>query len=365
MRILWVTRGSAEASVDAGDAIYDRRICGPLQATHAVETLSAPRGGRLPQLARAAARLSAPETFAFDSDETIERIRQANEAHRADAIVFSHEHLDRLAARVRRRLGGKAPAFVSIRHNITSDAMASILSDLPPMAALYRALAQRQERAALASDLFQGVIVLSTRDKTLVTQLYGRGDAVLAMPGAPPPLALRPDAAIARDLLLLGTYDWFPKARDLRRFVAEFTSTPLPGVTVRGDAGVPPEIAARMRMASVSNLDLTSAIRFGVITDRFTAGHKLKTTAYLMQNCAVLSFADVIDDFQAIPNATRWIHRVRTTNEIAPILEAMAARPPAELQAELTALKADVAAAIAWRTSAASVADCIARALKT
>ncbi len=364
MRILWVTRGSADASANAGDTIYDRRICGLLQQTHTVETLAAPRRGRMAQLTRAALHVSAPETFAFDLPDTVTRICQTTKTHRPEAIVFSHEHLDQLATAVRRRLGDAAPAFVTIRHNMTSDAMASILADVPPAAALYRALAQRQERPALGSALFDEIIVLSVRDRDMVARLSGRRDATLAMPGAPPPLSLQPDAAVKRDLLLLGTYDWFPKAHGLRHFAREITHTPLPGVTLHGDAGIPSAIAAQLGMAPVADLDLTAAIRFGVITDRFTAGHKLKTAAYLMQNCAVVSFADVIDDFASIPHAQRWIHRVRSTDDIAPIMAAMAARPHIDVHAELVALKAHIADALAWRTSAASVAAAIERAVR-
>ena len=363
MRILWVTRGGGDDGSDAGDTIYDRRICGALRQAHTFETIGAAKRGRLAQLAHAAARLSAPETFGFDLPETVARIRRAMQTHQPDAIVFSHEHLDRLAGAVRRDLGQTAPAFVTIRHNVTSDAMASFLSDFPPGAALYRAIAQRQERGALASVLFEGVIALSTRDKAILAQAFGRTDAALARPGPPPPLPLAADAIVVRALVLLGTYDWFPKARDLRRFADEIVQASPQGVTVHGDAGVPPALAAQMSMQPSGALDLSAAIRFGVVTDRFTAGHKLKTAAYLMQNCAVLSFADVIDDFCEIPHADRWIYRVRSVDDLAPIMAAMAARRQDEVRSELGVLKSDISEEMAWAKSASVVADAIQRAV--
>ena len=51
------------------------------------------------------------------------------------------------------------------------------------------------------------------------------------------------------------------------------------------------------------------ALRIGLITDRFEAGHKLKTLAYVANNRIVLSFAEVGFDFVHIPYHDLFIRK--------------------------------------------------------
>lgn len=343
MRILWVARGGG--GEDAGDAVYDRKMAAALGGDHNVELLTATRIGRAVQLLGAALRASAPEVFAFGAASDVERIAAA--ARAADALVFSHEHLDRLAAAVRRRLGMNAPAFITIRHNVTSDAMRSILAGWSTTAgAAYAALARRQERATLGGDLYDGIVALSVRDRALLSRLSGRSVA-LASPGAPPDTALTADAQVAQELVLLGTYDWFPKARDLRRFLAELPEAGAPAFSDSAEMRV-----SEPALGDGAALDYRAAIRFGVVTDRFTAGHKLKTSAYIMQNCIVLSYADVGDDFAVAPDAEVFIRRIGHAREIAPVMREVAAMPAADLRTRFLAFKAAVAGSLSWPAQA-------------
>ncbi len=359
MRIVWVSRAGTGAE-DQGDNVYDRKMCAALAGGHEIEPLATARLGRARQLVGAAVHLSAPETFVFGGAEAA-RIAEAVTVGRADAVVFSHEHLDRLAAQVRRLLGPGAPAFLTIRHNVTSDAMRHILADAGPAADAYALLARRQERAALAGPLFEGIVALSHRDRALLAGISGRKDIALAMPGAPPAAPLAPDARIAREVVLTGTYGWFPKARDLRRFIAEATPAVLGDVALTAEASVfGADAPPGLRIVDGGRGD---ALRFGVITDRFTAGHKLKTAAYIVQNCIVLTYADVAGDFSFSPAAAQFIRRIAHARDIAPIVDKFSVQPADALCAAFAAFKAEVAAALTWTGQAAEIEAAIAAAV--
>ena len=77
------------------------------------------------------------------------------------------------------------------------------------------------------------------------------------------------------------------------------------------------------------------AIRLGLITDRFEAGHKLKTLSYIAQNIIVLSFSDVAQDFRDIPDHLFFIRLLTNVADIAGHVAQLAAVDPSELRARL------------------------------
>ncbi len=356
MRVLWIRRGASSA--DAGDSIYDDKLQRALADRFAITNLTLTRNRRMRQLAHAGLSLSLPEQFGSGTPDDEGRVRAQLPAH--DVAIFSHEHLDRFAGVMRPH---STIPFITLRHNVTSDLMASVLSANAVLASLYRTMANMQERAALRGPLYQAVTAISARDLKLLTALSGRNDVALVMPGAPPAPPLAPDAALRRELVVSGTYDWFPKARDIRRFVEEYAAAPAPDTNLYLGAGVPEELRAKLGGGGEQSLDYAAAIRFGMITDRFTAGHKLKTAAYLMNNCAVISFARVSDDFAGFPHAKRWIFEIQDVAEIGPVMDQMISRPGAEARAELGAFKNEIAATLNWKVQAQALASAIDRAL--
>lgn len=355
MRILWIQRRAAED--DGGDSVYDRKLQGALAAAHEITPYALKRNTRGRQLVSAALRLAPPEQYGFGDADDLETVRRMmNDGF--DAIVFSHEHLDAFAARLRPH--AKIP-FVSLRHNVSSDAMGSILRDRPLVSTLYTTLARAQERSALRSDLFDAVTAISTRDRQLLSDISGRTGIGLVFPGAPPATPLAGDASLARDIVLTGTFDWFPKARDLRRFAQEWVAVPPAGFNVHVSSGVPEEIGRALHAAPEAKLDYAGAIRVGVITDRFTAGHKLKTAAYLMQNCAVVTFAPVIHDFAEFPHAKDWIIEISSVADIPRALERLQSRPIEALRDELGQLKGEIGTQLAWAGQANALSSLIGR----
>ena len=356
MRILWIQR--RPSLDDGGDSVYDRKLQSALAPRHEITSYKLSRNSRLRQIASAALRLNPPEQWGFGSGEDLEKLRRLL-TQGFDAVVFSHEHLDGVAAMLR-------PAtdlpFISVRHNVSSDAMASILGAGAPAGRLYRAFSERQERSALRGTLFQAITAISTRDQELLRKIARRDDIGLVLPGAPPPTPLRDDAVCARDLVVSGTFDWFPKARDLRIFTSDYAAAPVSGARVFVSAGAPDDIRRTLHASPDADLDYSDHIRFGVITDRFTAGHKLKTAAYLMNNCAVLTFSQVIHDFSNLPHAGNWIRQVASPSDAEHAMIAIEKRPADVLRAELQELKAAIGTQFAWSTQAEALSDVIERA---
>jgi hypothetical protein len=353
MRLLWIQR--RPTLDDGGDSVYDSKLQAALAPRHEITPFKLGRNGRIRQLVSAAVRFSPPEQWGFGAGADVENVRRLI-AQGFDAVVFSHEHLDAFAAAL--RPSTKIP-FISVRHNVTSDAMASILGANTVAGGLYRTLSERQERRALSGALFQAISAISTRDRDLLRKISRRDDIGLVLPGAPPPTPLREDATCARDLVISGTFDWFAKARDLKTFAREYQASPVAQTRVFASSGIPHEVRTALGAGLESNLDYSERIRFGIITDRFTAGHKLKTAAYLMSNCIVISYAQVIHDFHNLPNAARWIHQVASTDEVATVMKAIESRPMADLRGELEELKAAIGTQLAWTAQAETLSAMI------
>lgn len=360
MRLLWVRRCSSGEG--AGDSLYDDKLIRALvSAGHDIVQYGLGRNKKATQFARAALRLSLPEQHGVGGPEDVARVRGLLEGGGFDAAVVSHEHLDAFASAV--RSASKLP-FIAIRQNVTSDAMSSILRRAGPLPLVYRELAERQERFALRGGLYAAITAISVRDRRLLETLSGRGDVALVLPGAPPASPLNANAEPIRELVLSGTFDWFPKARDLRQFVADFAAAPPTNLRLRVATSVPDAQRAALGATEDDVIDAAGAIRFGVITDRFTAGHKLKTAAYLMNNCAVISFARVIEDFADLPHAKNWIVEVDSMAQVNAAIDNITARPANELRRELAVLKASIADRFDWSKQAQSLASVISAAVR-
>lgn len=359
MRILWVRRKPSDEG--GGDSLYDGKLIRGLQASgHEIVDHGLPRNSRPQQFLHAALNLSLPEQYAVGGAADVAYVRGLLQGGGFDAAVFSHEHVDAFARAVR---SASSVPFVAVRHNVTSDLMRSLLEGVLVMQGVYCAMAEQQERAALTGGLYQAVSAVSVRDRRLLTALTGRQDIALVQPGAPPAAPLNADAATTRDLVISGTFDWFPKARDLRRFVGEYAAQPPAGVRLRCTTAVPEDLRATLGATEDDAIDAAGAIRFGLITDRFPAGHKLKTAAYLMNNCAVLSFTRVIEDFADLPFASNWIIEVSRSSELGPAIDRLVRRPADEARAELAVLKDAVAERLSWSRQAANLAVLIEKAV--
>ena len=303
VRILWV--GKVPTGGEAGDEVFDRKTIAELRRQgHTVTTVNPARVSRRREIANLLTGL--PHYRArYASPENVRLVRQAASGH--DLTICSWEPLDVFTPLLQQ------PAIL-IAHNVTSDALRQLFPGNLPVR-LASVLAGRWEERIYRPDTLTAIAVLSRRDQALLRKLPSAPEVILTMPGMPPVIELASNASLRRELVLEGTYDWRPKRRDVLLFATDYARLPhrLPifGNNLSDSVGTTLEVHPALDTAAHSQ-----AIRFGLITDRFLAGHKLKTLAYIAQNQIVLSFADVVSDFVDLPDSSFFIRRLASVADI-------------------------------------------------
>jgi hypothetical protein len=129
----------------------------------------------------------------------------------------------------------------------------------------------------------------------------------------------------------------------------------LPIVT---DDRLPDDIAtyAQIGRAHFDDVALTSdRIRFGVIPDRFDAGHKLKTLFFIANNCFVLSFAEIRMDFSHLPDHEFFIRQVSSADDISAIVAGIESTDAVDVCDRLRAFKARCAQEFSWERNASEL----------
>ena len=340
MRILWVGKPPGEGA--AGDEIFDRRTIAALRARgHAVTPLHPRRVGRGREALNLLRGVPHYRSW-FDSPANRAALAAAAAGH--DATIVSWEPHDLLRP--------PKPALL-VPHNVTSRALPALYPGHPLVALLARR-ARGWERSCYRAGRWSAIAALSARDHAYLAGLPDPPPLLLTRPGMPPAVPLAEDAVLRRELVVSGTFGWAPKRRDLLRFAAEYGPSPdrLP---VHGEAW--PAEAARLLapLPLPEGPALAAALRLGIITDRFEAGHKLKTLAHIAGNQIVLSFADVAFDFADIPDHEVFIRRIGAAAEIAGHVAALAAMPAGELRQRFRLFQRRCAERFTWDAVAAAL----------
>lgn len=336
MRILWIGKAPGDGT---GDEIFDRSTIASLRADGHEVAIAHPR-----PLGRAAEALNLARGLPvyrarFASRDNRRHVAAATAAVAPDLTICSWEPFDILVPALR------APVIL-IAHNVTGAALPSIHPGNPAIAvAAYRA--RQWERRVWRHPKLRAVAVLSRADRDLVNATRGVAATLLTIPGMPPVEPLAPDAALRRVIAIDGTYTWGPKRRDLARFAREFADRPDRFAIAAGALPAGIEVLLGGGSGRVADPD-GAALAFGLITDRFVAGHKLKTLAYLARNRIVLSFADVRPDFADIPDAAWFIRTITAPDDIAPIADELARVPPDELRRRFNTFRDRCAAKFTW-----------------
>jgi hypothetical protein len=285
----------------------------------------------------------------FESVESRQVIRRISDDY--DAIVASWEPFDMLA------LDAPRPVALLL-HNITSSAIRSVFPT-HPLARLLARRGERWEQRAYGDRRLRAVATLSVNDQRYVQRLSHGTPVLYTPPGMPPLTALSEHAQFVPELLLSGTYGWFPKRRDVLAFAREYAALlPAQRLPVLAD-GLPEQAVLQLSPRPSASADLTSAMRIGLITDRFESGHKLKTAYYLANNAIVLSFADVTKDFESLPDYAFFIRRIRRASDIARHVDELRALPAEQLRGRMVAFKAACQAHFSWDASARVLANAL------
>lgn len=342
---------------DGGDSIYENRLYAALSERAQVDTISFSRRGRLARLKACLLEGALPDQTGFGLDAERARAAGALASGAYDVAIVGHEYLDHAALQLRSAAQKGRTPLLSMRHNMTSSLVGSVLGGGAGRAA--ESLWRAQERAALNGDLFAAVSVISRADQAKVLGLAPRQRVTLVLPGAPASTPMAADAPLRGELVVGGSFDWWPKKRDLQRFVDDMNAMPEKPGPIYAERSVPTAQRQALGALDADALDYGAAIRFGVITDRFQAGHKLKTSAYLQANCIVLTFADVEADFGFFPEASEFIVRLSGVADLRPAMARLAERPVEAVRAGLERFKAALNQNMAWRDQGATFAGLV------
>ncbi|HTJ56944.1 MAG TPA: hypothetical protein VL418_05190 [Devosiaceae bacterium] len=304
----------------------------------AVETVSVPRVSRSREMANLA--LGVPYYRAkYFSPRNVALVRQAAEA---DAVVCSWEPLDLLAF-------ASGVKVIPILHNITSRALPSMYPGNPATTML-AAGARQWERRAYGPGPFPLIGVLARQDEAAVTPSAGRERIVYLPPGLPPVAPLSPSAELVRELAVLGTFGWRPKHRDLMRMANEYAGSPRPW-TIFADE-LPADARRLLSARPWPEADASAALRIGLVTDRFEAGHKLKVGSYIANNAVVVSYSDVRGEYRGMRHSDLFIRKIGHFSEIEAIYQELASMAPPVLRQRWLAFQQDCQQAFNWNGSA-------------
>jgi hypothetical protein len=345
LRIFWI--GKRPEIADAGNEIYDRKTIAALEELgHTVDVFQPSEVGRPRELLGLITGL--PQRTRFVSAHNIDAIRRKSAGY--DAVVCSWEPFDALVQHLE-------PPALLICHNLTDRMLRSVFPGNPLTGAL-AARARRWQRRWYRQSHFRAVAVLSRADAAHLTRLCPEVDVLLAAPGMPRVRPLAGDAAVVRELVASGTYSWPPKRRDVLRFARDYARV-ADRLPVRSDS-LPPEAANRLQAtAAPSANELQQAIRFGMITDRFEAGFKLKASAYIAENMVVISAANILPEFAHIPDHDLFVRIIKSVDEIAAHVGAVAAMSQAELRERFGRFQSACAASFRWENVATSLLGAI------
>ena len=304
-------RPAASRDANGGDTIVYRRWAEYVSARVSIEVLELPPIGRAGQLWNVA-RGAPPEAARYDGAQNRRALRAALAKRRFDLVLFAHEGAFPL---------GDEPALAGIRKVYFTQNLHSLIAktDHSWAARILQPGAARFERRWYG-DLSARLLCISQADLAGLRALgIERPEVSVAPPGAPPQTPLSPSATLRPEAVVTGSYGWWRKRRDLRRLAAERPSLPVP-ILVRDTAAA--EILRRHeKVIATRAIDWGLGVRFGIVSDRFLGGFKLKAVEYVAGNCVVLSLCDLRDEFAGLPHAEEFVRFVRSKKEMADLIQ--------------------------------------------
>lgn len=343
-RVVWISRAGG---VDGG-TIYDLKLREALRSrfeiSHLEVAAAAPKSAQLISMMRH--RLP-HDRARYKSPEVVRRAREACVG--AAVAVISHESLDWLAAKL------DLPVTL-VLHNVTS-AYAGHITSVPGIGRGLTSVYRAYERSTYAPHAHRTLVCLSSADRESLSRLTAL-PTVTASPGMPPHTVLSRGAVVEPRLAISGTFDWLLKAQGLKAFARQYQRS---GLRLAPVFDAPPPTFVRdlitdWRQGPMSSPDTLS---FGLVTDRFEAGFKLKVGAYIASNLVTLSFADVRPDYEGLPHAQEFIRHVESIEQAHSIMAAMSRADSAAMIERFRCFQAAAAARFTWDSAGAAVASAV------
>jgi hypothetical protein len=340
LRLLLV-RPKVMTAANAGDNIVHDAVTRHMSASmdvHVVEQSWNRTWAREPARLFNLLRCGPPEAARHLRRENGERLKAAIRSFAPDVICLNHEYTFFLLPIAARSGAG----IVLYAHNVHSQILDT---DRRLSSRLFKQAAARFERR-FYGDQRAELVCISQSDARYLREGGVRTSSLVVSPGPPPAIPLASDARVERSLVITGSYGWWRKLRDLKRFAAEEAD---PSVECLVGDGLPSQALIPGARSAV-NVDWGAAIRFGVLTDRFAGGFKLKSTEYIARNCVVLSFADISEEFDGLPHAAKFVRTVHSRAEAEGIMREMAASHE-DVPAQFAEFKAACLARFDWSTA--------------
>lgn len=349
MRCLFV-KPAPSRDASGGDTIVYRRLAAYLAERTDMRLLELTPIPRLAQLYHVA-RATPPEATRYISRRNRRALRQALEGGDYDVVLFGHESTFPLS---------DEPAIASARKLFFAHNVHSLIAktDRSLVARLTGAAARTFEKRWYADPSAELICISQADVRGLAEHGLGKAPAAVVPPGAPPPVALRADARVFPEAVLTGSYGWWRKRRDLKRFAAE---PPLPTPIRVADPLAEEILSRRDTPLAMGDLDWGAGLRFGLITDRFQGGFKLKSLEYVANNCMVLSLCDLSAEFEGLPHAEEFVRWVSGKAEMGDVIAKTLAQPQAELLARFAVFKAACMARYDWSQALAPLGGLLAR----
>lgn len=339
MRLLFVHRRALHGS---GDDVYDRKLLGQLSSIAEVTRLCLDVGDvHFIRKFYCVIRGLPHDRAASYSKTNLNRITAALRSDSYSAVIVSHESLDWTIPLI------SAPT-VLILHNITS-AYVSMLGLPPFIVKAAQAFYLHYERQTYNRRQIS-LVVLSRGDEKVARKLVDAERVFCAWPGMPdnaPP----PSPKLSPLLSIWGSYSWRPKRRDLYRFIKEVQSLPLE-TWPEFEAPLPDELACFN--ATPSDI---GAISFGLISDRFVAGFKLKAGDYIANNKIVLTYSDIDVDYSDLPWSDLFVVKISHAKEILPLIKTYSGFDHDEMSSKFLEFKSAARQRFAWRSACSRVID--------
>lgn len=300
-----------------GDEIVYRRSLDRLARTMSVETLHLHAVGKV---RRVLGILGAnpPETTRFLSDANRRRVAERLARGDVDIVLLCNEVTFPMLPVVKR---AGVPAVLSA-HNVHSIVAAT---DPTLLGRVLKPCATAFERRWYA-DSAAALILISQSDRAgLAASGIERGRLWVSPPGAPRDNLLADGAPLLPEAVLTGSYGWWRKRRDLESFRGD----PTLGVPILASD---PDALAILGDEAVDlrqrpDFSWSQGVRFGLITDSFLGGFKLKSLEYVANNCIILSRVDIRAEYAGLPHVEACVQVTPTKAAMADALRRTLAEP--------------------------------------
>ena len=347
-----IVRPGATGNRQGGDEVMYRKLLPYLAKEWRTEVLELEPVGTFRKFANLLT-ITPPECTRFLSGANRRRVAGAL-ATRDYAVVVLINEVTFPMLSVAKRAGVPVVLISQNMHSLVAE------SDPGRLANAMRPIALAFERRFYA-DPAARLVCISRLDAQALTRGTGRTDITLAPPGPPPAEPLAANAPVLSEVVITGSYDWWRKRRDLATFaegrelgVPVYASDPQARAILKGNTS-----------ELVETTDFWSrGLRFGLITDKFQGGFKLKSLEYIAKNCIVLSMSDITLEFSGIPYSEEFIRIAHNNEEVAAIIKAMTSDDQTSLIARYLVFKEACLKHFAWANSLSPVGDTIRAAIQ-